>query len=538
MRRAGVLAALVACLSCRGRAAVTGAAPTAAEAPPTRPPSALAVAHLGRPRATFETLGEALGATRPPDLVLVAALGVDVAVVAAVDTARPVDVVALGGAHPGYAFALTPAGASHARAQLATRYRFTHVDGLGERVAPRGDPGLSSPERRVPCALVRVPSTISSRVVCASDEEALLAAGRWVAYESAARAESHTDFDATLEGDGARGAGEALRAVIDAARQRLLADASAARREHDRPPDYGDPEALVTELGGVTEALTSAVSSVRRATVRADVSRERVELSVDLALPSDGATLLSADARDRAAAPLEHPMAALLPADAVFMLGDRAPAAPRAETLRRVTTAALRVLGDRVTLASAARSDLDALLSHSGDDLAVAVARDAPEGVEVSLALSQTDGGAGARAALSRIVAAPWLRGLRVGAAPTATAIRDGLIIARPSAPGALGGPSLAMGVRAGALVMVLGRHAQASLDASALRASGAAPALIGAMRASVAGALDLASLGLRVSSPLSFSYGARASEGGLTATLRATAPTAALALALRGATP
>lgn len=539
MRRAGLLAALVACLSCRGRAPAADAAPFVTEAPPpSRPTDALAVAHLGRPRATFETLGEALGANRPPDLVLVAALGLDVAVVAAVDTTRPVDVVALGGAHPGYALALTPAGAAHARSLLATRYRFTHVDGLGERVAPRGDPGLSSPEHRVPCALVRVPSTISSRVVCASDEAALLAAGRWIAYESASRAELRTDFEATLDGRGARGAGEALRAVIAATQQRLLAEASAARREHDRPPDYGDPEALVTELGGITEELSSALSAVRRATLRADVSRERVELSVDLALPADGATLLSADARDRSAVPLEHPMAALLPADAVFMLGDRAPAASRAETLRRITASAIRVLGDRVTLASAARTDLDALVSHTGDDLALAVARDAPEGLEVSLALSQTDSGAGARAALSRIAAAPWLRGLRVGAAPSVTAIRDGVVITRAATgtPGTLSPPSLAMGVRAGALVMVLGRHAQASLDASSLRASGPAPALLGSLRASVAGALDLASLGLRVSSPVSFTWGAQPAEGGLSATLRVTAPTAALALALRGA--
>ncbi len=533
MRRAGVLAALFACLACRTRAVAPDASsPAVVEPPPSRPANALAVAHFGKPRETFEALGDALGARRPPDLVLVAALGVDVAVVAAVDTARPIDVVALGGARSGFAFAMTPTGAAHARSMLASRYRFAHVDGLGERIEPRGDPGLSSSERRVPCALVSVPSSVSARVVCASDVAALTSAGRWIAYESAARAATHDDFEATVEGDGTRGAGEALRTAIEGLRQSLLANASAARREHDRPPDYGDPEALVGELGGVSEGLSAALSSVRRATARAEVSRERVALTVDLALPPDGDSLIAVDARERSALPGEHPLAAMLPADALFMMGDRAPGASRTEALRRLTSAALRVLGDRVTTPAAARADLDALVAQSGDGLALAIARDAPEGFELSLALSQRDNGASARAALARIAQAPWLRGLRVGAAPVVTPLRDGVVIARAAAPGVQAAPSLAMGLRAGALVVVLGRHAQTSLDASALRATGPAPALLASLRASVAGALDLRPLGVQTA-PLSFTYGARPSNGALTATLHVDAPAPALALAL-----
>lgn len=535
MRLARAGFALVACVACRGRAPSPPAqAPFVEPPPPARPTAVRAFAHLGQPRVTLDTLGDALGARRPADLLLVAALGVDVAVVAAIDTARPIDVALLGGSRDGYVFAMTPASASQARSLLASRYRFASAEGLGERLALRGDPGLSSTERRVPCALVRVPSAVSSRVVCGSDEATLLAAGRWVAYESAARAASQADFEATAEGDGlAREAGEALRALVAQGQQRLLADASAARRAHDRPPDYGDPEALVTELGPLVRDLTDSVGAVRRAALRADVSRERITVAVDLTLPDDGASALSLDARGRSEASIEHPLAAMLPADAVFVLGDRAPASSRADTLRRFTASALRVLGDRVTLPAAARADLDALVAHAGDGLAVAASRDAPDGVEVSLAMSQTDGGAGARAALARMATAPWLRALRVGAPPTVTALREGVLLARPAAAGAAPTPSLALGVRAGALVMVLGRHAASTLDATTLRAGLPTPALLGDLRASVAGAVDLSALGVRGAAPARFSYGARREAGTVTATLRVTLPPQAIALAL-----
>jgi hypothetical protein len=535
MRLARAGFALAACAACRGRApAPPVATPFVEPPPPARPAALRAVAHLGQPRVTLDTLAEAGGARRPADLVLVAALGVDVAVVAAVDTARPIDVALLGGAQGGYAFAMTPASASQARSLLASRYRFATVEGFGERLTLRGDPGLSSTERRVPCALVRVPSAVASRVVCGSDEAALLAAGRWVAYESAARAGSRADFEAVVEGDGvAREAGDALRALAAQGQRRLLADASAARRAHDRPPDYGDPEALVRELGALLGELTDSAGAVRRAAVRADVSRAEVAVTVELTLPDDGASALSRDARGRSEAPVDHPLAAMLPADAVLVLGDRAPAAQRADTLRRVAASALRVLGDRVTLPAAARADLDALVAHAGDGLAAAASRDAPDGVEVSLALSQTDGGAGARAALARMATAPWLRALRVGAPPVVTALREGIVVARPAAPGAAPTPSLALGVRAGALVMVLGRHAASTLDAAAVRAGLPPPALLGDLRASVAGAVDLEALGVRDAAPARFSYGARRASGAVTATLRVTLPPQAMALAL-----
>ena len=227
--------------SCRSRAPAPP--PDAAiERPPPRPAAVVGRAHLGRPRATIETVNDALDARRPADFLLAVALGVDVAVLSAIDPARPIDVAVLSSPAGSYAFAMTPGGAGHARSLLSSRYRFVPEAGLGERLTLRGDPGLSSPEHRLPCALVRVPARVPSRVVCASDEGALRDAGRWVAFESAARADDHNDLDVTLDGEGvARDLAPALRGATALLQRQLLAAASAARRSPSPTRCRGSP---------------------------------------------------------------------------------------------------------------------------------------------------------------------------------------------------------------------------------------------------------------------------------------------------------
>ena len=223
------------------------------------------------------------------------ALGVDVAVLSAIDPARPIDVAVLSSPTGSYAFAMTPGGAGHARSLLSSRYRFVPEAGLGERLSLRGDPGLSSPEHRLPCALVRVPARVPSRVVCASDEAALREAGRWVAFESAARADDHNDLDVTLDGDGvARDLAPALRGATALLQRQLLAAASAARRAHDRPPDFGDPEALVGLLGEAVRSLADDVVAARSITLRADVTRANgADLTLRVTFPATGGASLA-----------------------------------------------------------------------------------------------------------------------------------------------------------------------------------------------------------------------------------------------------
>ena len=518
--RAGALVALALALtaSCRGRAPAPTAPDAAVERPPARPAAVVGRAHLGRPRATVEAVNAALDARRPADFLLAVGLGVDVAVLSAVDPARPIDVAILASPAASYAFAMTPGGAGHARSLLSSRYRFTVEPGLGERLAPRGDPGLSAPDRRLPCALVRVPASVPARVVCASDEAALRAAGRWVAFESAARADDHADLDVTFDGDGlARDVAPAVRGASILLQRQLLAAASAARRDHDRPPDLGDPEAVVALVAEAARSLADDVAAARSLALHADVTNAGAEVTARALFPAAGGGSLADDARGRLGVAGPHPLVGMLPADALVTAASRTSLDARRSSLTSLVGAALRVLGDRVATPDVARRDLDALLGASGDALALAAAPDARGGVELTLALAQTDQGTSARAALARMATAPWLRGLRAGAPTVVTPLRDGLVVA-----GAPDASALAVGVRRGALVAVLGRNARATLDAAGVR--GDAP------ETNAAGAF--VELRLTPSDPpLRVTWGAaRASDGAVEATARAHLPPRALA--------
>jgi hypothetical protein len=505
--------------SCRSRAPAPP--PDAAvERPPTRPASVVGRAHLGRPRATIETVNDALDARRPADFLAVA-LGVDVAVLSAIDPARPIDVAVLSSPAGSYAFAMTPGGAGHARSLLSSRYRFVPEAGLGERLTLRGDPGLSSPEHRLPCALVRVPARVPSRVVCASDEAALREAGRWVAFESAARAGDHNDLDVTLDGEGvARDLAPALRGATALLQRQLLAAASAARRAHDRPPDFGDPEALVGLLGEAVRSLADDVAAARSITLRADVTRANgADLTLRVTFPATGGASLADDARARVGVTGPHPLHGLLPADALLTAASRTSPEARRTSLTALVASSLRVLGDRVPAPELARRDLDALVANAGDAVALAVAADGRSGVELTLVLSQTDQGAAARAALARMAVAPWLRGLRLGAPTTAAAARDGLVVS--AAPPGEAATQVAVGVRQGALVAVVGRNARTSLDAVSARTTGEGTAAESAF----------AELRVSPAEPaLRVTYGAAREAGAVAATARGRVPMRAVA--------
>jgi hypothetical protein len=534
----------VAVVACRGRDPAPPR-PEPPAAPPSRPEGLIATAHLSHPRATLETLGTAMESRLPVDFLLGLSLGVDVALLAAVDSARPIDVALVKAPEGGgsYVFAMTPPTSAHARSALAARYRFVHAEGLGDRVEPRGDPGLSDTRRRLPCALVTVQSAISTRVVCGADEATLLRAGRWVAFESAARASESEDFELTAQGEALqREVVPQLRRALGGLQSRLAADASAARREHARPPDYGDPEVMVALLGDVADEVAAGVGALTRASARVHVTTERTTLTVDLDTRGEDPSLFATDARERVGAPTEHPLAAMLPADAWWMFDHRG-GGTRAALAPKITHAALRVLGDRVTDGTNARADLDALFAHSGDELAWAVARDGARGAELSLVLAQTDQGAGARSALARIARAPWLRTARLGAPLTVSAIPDGISLTQtstptPEAPRAPGAQPetprvMVMGVRGGALVIVLGAHARNTLDGVAARVGGPVPSVIAEGAASVVGGLELGAIGTN-EGRAQFSYAARRDGDVVRATLRIEAPTR-LAGALRG---
>ncbi len=90
----------------------------------------------------------------------------------------------------------------------------------------------------------------------------------------------------------------------------------------------------------------------------------------------------------------------------------------------------------------------------------------------------------------------------------------------------------MVMGVRGGALVIVVGTHARNTLDGVAARAGGPIPGVIAEGAASVVGGVDLGAIGAN-EGRAQFSYAARRDGDVVRATLRIEAPTR-LAGALR----
>ena len=101
-------------------------------------------------------------------------------------------------------------------------------------------------------------------------------------------------------------------------------------------------------LGDVVAEAAVALGTVQRATLRATVTPTEITWNATLALPTTGGVSLVDDALGRAASRGAHPLLAVLPADALLVLGNRASASSRRAMLRSITAAALRVLGDRV----------------------------------------------------------------------------------------------------------------------------------------------------------------------------------------------
>ncbi|MDP3216326.1 MAG: hypothetical protein Q8S73_19615, partial [Deltaproteobacteria bacterium] len=427
MRRTlGWMTALVVVVGCRGaRPRGTGrdaaVVTVAALPPPVAPQGLLGRVWLTKPRATTEVLGTRLaGRPIPIDLALALGAGVPMAVLGAVDTSRPVAACAVegSGTSVGWVIALTPRSAAEARAALSSRYRLVPVEGLGDRVESRE----ASREAGVACGLVAVTDAVTARVVCAADAALLTRAGRWLAWTMTAAGASgdggaagDEDVVATL-GDGA---GPRLRARWRSMTTALLAEwseaASAARREHDRPPDYGDPEAALVVLEGARDAVGVALGEVRSLRVGLRVGDEGMALTAAATLPRDGA---SGAARDAVARVGAGPGGAgvlgrWVPADADIRGWVHTPGDGHRVLWRSVVDGVVRVLGARLGDGAAARRTLEALGGESGE--AAALGGVTAAGGEWTLVVEQRDGGRSARAALAQLASAPWVRTLRWG---------------------------------------------------------------------------------------------------------------------------
>jgi len=497
MRRTLSLAAvlvLVACRDARPPVAVRDAAAVRVTATPTAPEGVLGRVSLARPRATAEALGERLGARVPVELLLAVGAGVPMAVLGAVDTSRPVTACAVerGATGVSWVLALTPRSAAEARAALSSRYRMVAVEGLGERAESREGAGGEG----VSCALVPLVDAVAARVVCATDAALLARAGRWLAWTTTAAGGGAAGEDDVVASLG-EGAAPRLRARWQSVTTELLtewsASASEARREHDRPPDYGDPEAALGVLERARDAVGAAMGEVRGLRVAMRVGEEGVAVTTVATLPRGGTSGVAADAVARAGAGAggAEVLARWVAPDADVRAWVNTPADGHRVLWRSAVDAAVRVLGTRVGDGVAARRTLEALGGESGEAAALGgvtrgggsgggsagasggASGGGSAGGEWTLVVGQRDGGRSARAALGQLATAPWVRALRwggrgvrvtgCGAGAWCATLTGGTATGTAGTAGTAG--TMVLAVRGEALVAIVGARARTALD-------------------------------------------------------------------------
>ncbi len=442
------------------------------------PGDVLGWVRVERPRETVEALGALVGSRISTEMTLALGLGVELGMLAVVDPGRPIDVALLGTeAAPRVVFSLCPRSPGEARTLLGERYRLVADPRVGERLEHREDAGAAG-RAGLSCALVVTDDAVGSRVACASDVATLQRAGAWIAM----RAVPHgSDAGAPMGIVGWMG--EALvrkaqgvlrREARDGARS-LEATAASARRARETPPTYGDPEVAARVLGAALGPWVEGLTALRALDFGAAVTAEGMRIRVEGRLQRGAAGRLAELLEARAERSVEgNPVTGFLPADAVWMGVDRADPAAQRAWLGELVAGGVEVLGARVRDPEAARRDLGALFAQNDGTAALAVSLGAAGDFELTGILPQADGGAAARAAVVRLGAAPWVRGLQLGGPLRVTAAGGALTLASEApAPvagdagaGAGGVASLRLEVTEAGLVAVWGRHATGSMEA------------------------------------------------------------------------
>ncbi len=510
--------------------------------PPARPVDVLAEAHFGHPRSTVERLGRLVGMRVPLDLGLALGLGVDSSVLSAGDTHRPIDVIVTGTAErQDMLLVFTPASNSQLRPTLSGRFRFTPVAGLGERLDPRD----AHRDQRLHCAVVSVTGTIDRRIVCTERAEALTHAGRWAAFRSAERADDTHDM--TFETDPAttrRVMLPQLRHALDDFTRSASTEASRERRQHDRPPDFGDPEAVIGIVQELARDLETNSGDLRGIRGTATVETGRVVVDMDLAVDPEGRSSVARDARGRLRAGNDTSIAARIPTDAFMSAVSNTDPAARVSTLHGFADGLVRVLGARLANPEVVQNDLHELFAHAGSGAAIGAVRQEGGGFETYGVLSQTDGGVAARATLARIARSPWLRALQFGTSrPIVTFQNQQLVLRlseppRPRLPGGITPPQdpptvALVTVDRDALVFVSGRDPVHAFAAVSARSSGPSPSVFqAAAQAPLVFAVDLARLAsshATEAAPVQITYSAAREGADVRARVRVVASGAAL---------
>lgn len=289
-----VLGATSGCKGCRSG----GDEPTsqiAEESEVPAPKDLVAEIVLASPGTTWTKLQRGLGGTvglLPPSFASAAvlAMGLDPVLAGEIDATTP-GFGALAGdpLDPAWAFAVRASDPRHVRAVLAggdtARYDAREVAGLTELVpkVPSKDPGRPSPPV--------IGLTKGGFVVVAGSSAALASIGPYVTRTLSKRA-----LPAASAGvvDISR---EAIRTVVaprasaawSSQKEQLLARDEEARRAHGgRPPDFGDPKAIVGALDAVLGERVALLADMEHARLAVDVLDEDVRIAMTFTPTASG----------------------------------------------------------------------------------------------------------------------------------------------------------------------------------------------------------------------------------------------------------
>lgn len=530
--------------------------------PPTRPTDLLVSAHFGHPRESVRAMGQLAAQPVPFEIGMSLVLGFDSSMLAAVDLSKPIDLIVTGTPEQReVTLAFVPSTPASLGSTLSTRFRLVRTDGVGDVLTPRTQGGRDGGWK---CAVVGVAGPVPSRLVCSSSERSLAQSARWVAQESARRADETGDAVFEVEGDSARQTlVPYLRRVLEQSGAMLGAAAQQARDDRPTPPDLGDPEPLANRIRTLATQVEPLFTDLRRIVVKLEVQPTALVIDARGELSAEGTSTITRGTLRAVESPHAHPLTARLAPDALAAGGLRNPAESTREHLRNATRMILDVLGSRIPTPELATADLDALFANTGDGVAFALSEvpaapvanaaraprapstpqaPTPPSFEFTVLASQLDQGQAALGVITRLARAPWLRGMRIGDAPaTITGQRNAVFVRlpprRPPAviddrPGGLEQgqraqrtptppPSeVTIAVSGEQLAVLVGPNGRDQLRRLDARTAGAAPTVLGAASEGsfVAGA-DVGRIRGAGSSPLRLAWSA--SRDGSTLTSR-----------------
>lgn len=262
-----------------------------------------------------------------------------------------------------------------------------------------------------------------------------------------------------------------LRAGLEQAvgdrRGSLLASIAAARASHGRPPDLGDPEAVILSLSDALLARLAYLPDLGDATVTLERTPSGLALSMEAAV-TDGSPLATALAERVPVAPA---LVAAMPTAAALVIATGATAQARAAGAGDLAVELAAVGGARVSASERERLDAAsaAIAALRGDEGAVGIGANDASGFAIALTRVGAEGPA----------PTPWGRDF-----PWTTQLLGALMGCAPGAPRAssAGSPicgeiALATATGDGARADTVGRDAASLAEATrAALAGGTAP--------------------------------------------------------------